>query len=296
MRFDLERLQVLSDPVTVVDDVAMTITGAAHYAFSRTGTLVYVPSRQMARSLVWVDRKGQEAPIPAPARAYIEPRLSPDGSRIAVAIADQDHDIWLWDLTRGGPLTRLTIDPSIDQNPIWTLDGQRIVFASRRASAQNLWVQAADGTGAAERLTTAPDWQSPASVLPDETGIIGTEISPHTAGDIVWFKRAANPSAQGTSPGSGPLLVERLVHTNAIEHGPRVAGRALHRLRSAARRDCCTAVPADRRRVVAGVTGWRLATSMGAERTGAVLPRPGTQAHGGARADVAAQRSCIEVP
>ena len=65
VRFDLERLQVLSDPVTVVDDVAMTIRGAAQYAFSRTGTLVYVPSRpQMARSLVWVDRKGQEAAAP----------------------------------------------------------------------------------------------------------------------------------------------------------------------------------------------------------------------------------------
>ena len=173
VRFDLERLQVLSDPVTVVDDVSM-IRGAAQYAFSRTGTLVYVPSRpQMARSLVWVDRKGREAPIPAPARAYIEPRLSPNGSRIAVAIADQENDIWLWDVTRGGPLSRLTIDPSTDQHPIWTVDGQRIVFASLRAGAENLWVQAADGTGAAERLTTGPDRQSPAFVLPDGTGIIG---------------------------------------------------------------------------------------------------------------------------
>jgi serine/threonine protein kinase len=88
VRFDLERLQVLSDPVTVVDDVAMTIGGGAQYAFSRTGTLVYVPSRpQMARSLVWLDRKGQEAPIPAPARAYIEPRLSPNGSwRLATSV------------------------------------------------------------------------------------------------------------------------------------------------------------------------------------------------------------------
>ena len=235
---------------------------------------------------MWVDRKGQEAPIPAPARAYIDPRLSPDGSRIAVAIADQDNDIWLWDLTRGGPLTRLTIDPSLDQHPIWTVDGQRIVFASLRAGAQNLWVQAADGTGAAERLTTGPDRQSPAFVLPEGTGIIGTEISPHTAGDIVWFKRAANQAAQGTSPGSGPLLVERLVHTNAIEQEPRrVAGQALHRL-PVGGWDLCTAVPAGHRRVVAGVNGWRLTTSVGAERTGAVLPRPGEQAHGRARADV----------
>jgi Tol biopolymer transport system component len=149
--------------------------------------------------------------------------LSPDGSRIAVAIADQDNDIWLWDLTRGGPLTRLTIDPSLDHSPIWTVDGERIVFASLRAGAQNLWVQAADGTGAAERLTTGPDRQSPAFVLPEGAGIIGAEISPHTFGDIVWFKRAANQSAQGTSPGSGPLLVERLVHTNAIEQSPDVS-------------------------------------------------------------------------
>ena len=223
VRFDLERLQVLSDPVTVVDDVAMTILRTAHYAFSRTGTFVYVPSRPQKRSLVWVDRKGQEAPILAPARAYIEPRVSPNGRRIAVAIADLDNDIWLWDLTRGGPLTQLTIDPSLDQHPIWTVDGERIVFASTRAGALNLWVQAADGTGAAERLTTGPDSQWPAFVLRDGTGIIGTEISPHTAGDIVWFKRPATQSAQGTSLGSDPLLVDRLVDTRAIEHAPDVS-------------------------------------------------------------------------
>jgi serine/threonine protein kinase len=223
VRFDLERLQVLSDPVTIVDDVAMTIRGGAHYAFSGTGTLVYVPSRpQMTRSLAWVDRKGREAPIPAPARAYIQPRLSPNGRRIAVAIADLDNDIWLWDLTRRGPLTQLTFDPSLDQHPIWTEDG-RIVFASLRGGALSLWVQAADGTGAAEPLTTGPDTQWPSVVLPDGAGIIGTEISPHTAGDIVWFKRAANQSAQATSPGSGPLVVERLVHTKAIEHSPDVS-------------------------------------------------------------------------
>jgi dipeptidyl aminopeptidase/acylaminoacyl peptidase len=43
------------------------------------------------------------------------------------------------------------------------------------------------------------------------------------AGDIVWFKRAPNQPAQGTSSGSGPLLVERLVHTEAVEHSPDVS-------------------------------------------------------------------------
>ena len=66
--------------------------GAANYAVSRSGTLVYVPAAgtQTPRSLVWVDRKGRETPISAPPRAYAEPRLSPDGTRVALTIRDQE--------------------------------------------------------------------------------------------------------------------------------------------------------------------------------------------------------------
>jgi serine/threonine-protein kinase len=213
VRFDLERLEVLSDPVTVVENLAVTRGGAAQYAFSRTGTLVYAEPRTQARLLVWVDRKGRESPIPAPPRAYIEPRLSPDGTRLAIAAADQEHDVWIWDLKRGGALTRLTYDPNRDQHPIWSADGRRIVFASLRSGAYNLYAQAADGTGSVERLTDGPDRQIPAFVLADGSGIIGTEITTH--GDVVWFKR--------TSPGSSPLRVERLIHTNAIEYSPDVS-------------------------------------------------------------------------
>ena len=52
------------------------------------------------RTLVWVDRQGRETPIPAPPRAYVYPRLSPDGTRVAVYAADQEADIWVWDLGR----------------------------------------------------------------------------------------------------------------------------------------------------------------------------------------------------
>ena len=88
VRFDPVRLEVLGDPVTVVDHVMMKPTGAANYAVSRQGTLVYVPGgvsvQTTPRSLVWVDRKGHEEPIKAPLRAYGPPRISPDGTRVAV--------------------------------------------------------------------------------------------------------------------------------------------------------------------------------------------------------------------
>ena len=68
--------------------------------------------------MVWVDRNGREEEITeAPPRVYAAPRLSPDGSRIALEIGDGDHDIWVWDIGRRA-LTQVTTGPAIDQAPL----------------------------------------------------------------------------------------------------------------------------------------------------------------------------------
>ena len=67
--------------------------------------------------------------MPAPPRNYAYPRLSPDGTRLALYIADQEVDIWLWDLARA-TLTRVTFDPGIDIYPVWTPDGRQLLFSS----------------------------------------------------------------------------------------------------------------------------------------------------------------------
>jgi serine/threonine-protein kinase len=116
---------------------------------------------------MWVDRKGQETPIAAPPRLYAEPRLSPDGTRVAVGIHDQEQDVWIWDLMRE-TLTRLTFDRGVDDRPVDTgRPAHR--FASERGGASDLFMQAADGTGAVERLTTGADLPGPAFVAPDGT-------------------------------------------------------------------------------------------------------------------------------
>ena len=173
---------------------------------------------------MWVDRKGQETPIKAPPRLYDEPRLSPDGTRVALAINDQEHDVWIWDLARE-TLTRLTFDPGVDESPVWTSDGRRVVFGSTRAGASNLFIQAADGTGIAERLTTGADSQRPASVAPDGTGIVGWVNAPKTTGDIVWFPLKASASGSGSGPVSGASLsgLEPLVQTVAIEFNAEIS-------------------------------------------------------------------------
>jgi len=180
--FDLNRLETRGTAVPVAPRLVTTPQGAGDFAVATDGTLVYVDapagSTATARTLVWVDRVGHEETIAAPPRAYLYPRLSPDGTRIAVYCADQEQDIWIWDLRRT-TLTRLTSEPGLDQNPVWTPDGRRIIFTSDRAGgARNLWWQAADGTGAAERLTTSSNSQFPTGIAPDGTSVVLHENKP----------------------------------------------------------------------------------------------------------------------
>jgi serine/threonine protein kinase len=128
--FDPQRLTATGGAVPVVEGVLQsTFTGAAQYSFSATGSLAYVPGSVEAsqRRLVWVSRNGADQPLAAPAHAYGFPRLSLDGRRVAVAIAEQETQIWLYDLSRE-TLTRLTFAGNSNQVPSWTPDGKRIAF------------------------------------------------------------------------------------------------------------------------------------------------------------------------
>jgi serine/threonine-protein kinase len=179
--FDVASVAVTGGPVPLVEDVARTPEGIlAQFTVSTDGTLVYVPRDAVGagslaqRTLVWVDRQGREASVNTPPRAYVWPRLSPDGSRIAFAIADQEYDIWVWDLRRER-LTRLTFGPAFETGAAWTPDGQSVIFASGGLPGlgeSNLFRRAADGSGTVEQLTQGIAAISPPSVTPDGKGLI----------------------------------------------------------------------------------------------------------------------------
>jgi eukaryotic-like serine/threonine-protein kinase len=201
-RFDLARLEVIGDAVPVLEQVQTNPTGAAEFAVSRGGTLVYAPgsgSGGVARSLVWVNRDGREEPIKAPPRAYSFLQLSPDRTRAALDIRDQERDIWVWDFVRE-TLSRLTLDPASDFFPVWTPDGRRIAFQSSRegSASGNVFWQAADGTGAAERLTKSPNSQQPSAFSPDGTRLVFNETGSKTNIDIGMV--ALNPNGPAGEP------------------------------------------------------------------------------------------------
>ena len=152
--FDLTNLQVgAAAPAAVAEGILVGGEGA-HYTSSDSGLLAYVAggSHYEDRTLVWVDRNGKPDSVNAPARAYEAPRLSPDGSQVAVMIAGATQDTWIINLARGDA-TRLLGEGS-NQFPLWTPDGKRLAYRATRAGTRNLFWQMADGSGSEERLTT----------------------------------------------------------------------------------------------------------------------------------------------
>ncbi len=175
--FDLDRLEVTNpNPVPVVDGVATKPSRAANFDLARDGSLVYISGGSgsgVVRTLVWVNRQGVETALPLPARQYRDPRLSPDGRRVAVGVVGS---LWVFDVQSAAGL-RLT-NEAVVRSPIWTPDGERIIFSWNKEPPNALFWIPADGSGEAERLTT-PD--------AGMTGDYATSVSPD--GQAVVFTR-----------------------------------------------------------------------------------------------------------
>ena len=124
--FDLGRLEFRGEAVSLIQNVR------PDFAVSNGETLAYIERRDDGRRiLVWVDREGREEPLPVEPGGYARPRISPDGGRIAF---ERDGDIWIHDVEQQTS-ARLTFDPAVDINPLWTPDGT-LYFSSRNGEAE----------------------------------------------------------------------------------------------------------------------------------------------------------------
>jgi len=161
--FDAKAMRAVGPPVPVIQGVARRTRGGlvrprAFADVSTNGTLIYLDgpvASSNEREVVFADRSGQERVLKIGARGYEGPRVSPDGRQVALSISERDEAaVWIYDLSEAFAIRRLTF-AGRSRIPVWSPDGKRVAFQSDRDGPPSIYVQAADGSGSAERLTTA---------------------------------------------------------------------------------------------------------------------------------------------
>jgi Tol biopolymer transport system component/predicted Ser/Thr protein kinase len=180
--FDLDKLETRGTAVPVLDDVAyMSMLGTGQFDFSRTGTMVYRRSSggasAMTTTLRWVGPTGREEVLLAKPGGYDSPNLSPDGKRVALTIAEGgSSDVWVYDPQRD-PMTRLTFGGGVYLSPIWSPDGQYVVFG--RLTGGGIFQTRADGAGQPQALTQSKSLQAPSGFTPDGKRLAYVEAAPN---------------------------------------------------------------------------------------------------------------------
>ena len=100
-----------------------------------------------------MDREGREESLPAEPRPYFLPKISPDGQRIVVEVrGSNDTDIWVYNIA-SSTLEPLAVGPQNDQYPLWTTDGQHVIFTSPQNALTGLFQKSSYGTGQRELLS-----------------------------------------------------------------------------------------------------------------------------------------------
>jgi serine/threonine-protein kinase len=203
--FDLSRVALTGPAAPVGEPIAIDPSeGIALLALSSSGTLAFVdgpPIRPPASDVVLLDRQGRQTRLPLPAAGYYNPRLSPDGKRLAlVQFAGLRSNIVIYDRERA-VLSTLTPERGRFFCPVWSPDGKRLALSRMLSARPSLGLKNADGSGDIQDLTAATDdAQFASSFTPDGSMIAYTTVYGADRGgtrkqltEDLWL-RAADPA------------------------------------------------------------------------------------------------------
>jgi Tol biopolymer transport system component/tRNA A-37 threonylcarbamoyl transferase component Bud32 len=175
--FNVSRLEVGGAATSVLEDVSNDSNfGFAQLDFSRSGTILYHRGGTEKLNIIqWLDGAGKTESVRAEPALYAMPRVSPDGSRLALAIVEgPDAAVWVYDWRRG-TRTRLTVGPGVNTDPVWSPDGRYVVF---QAAGGGIFWTPADGADKPKPLTKSQRLQFPTSFTPDGSRLALFEQEP----------------------------------------------------------------------------------------------------------------------
>jgi serine/threonine-protein kinase len=200
--FNASRLETRGVPAPILEDIVGNATaGAGQLSFSRTGTLVYLSGRNGSegRTVNWMDATGKKTPLLAATGAVLTPRLSPNGTRLALAV---NGDISVFD-TGSGAMTRITFTHAPNWSPVWTPDARHIVYSPQTGG---IWWTRADGSAQPQQILETKGRAVPASFSPD-----GKRLAFHRGGGgtglDIWILPLDTADPDHPKPGKPELFV-----------------------------------------------------------------------------------------
>ena len=166
-RLDRRTLTLSGEPVPVASDVARFPPGfhASFWSSASGNLLAYRTEASDQPRLTWLSSDGKRQTVTAADDFYKHVRVSRDGSRAAVELADNtgNTDVWTWDFARHVK-TRQTFDPKPDRAPTWSPNGRELAFSSLRTGVWQIFRKDVSSGRPEEQLTTGtgdkilPEW------------------------------------------------------------------------------------------------------------------------------------------
>jgi Tol biopolymer transport system component len=194
--FDISKLALVGNPFTLADDIgAVRSMALAPISVSANGILVYQNVGKPTKQLVWLDRSGKQIGQVAEPGDYGPPKISPDGSRAAVAKSRPDGvNANLWILDAAGNATQFTSTPTHDGSPVWSPDGSKIAFSSNAEGVYDIYVKSVGGEGRAEVFYQSTLPKYPTDWSRDGRYILFGVVTPNTRSDV-WAITTADRRA-----------------------------------------------------------------------------------------------------
>ncbi len=168
--FDLGSFELRGSPKVVGDlyNVSAQYSGSPVVMASGDGTLIQREHRASAMRVVLMDRSGKIVrTLALPRGRYSEPSFSADGTRLAIThapVGSATFSVWIVDIVRN-LANRLSFTGTWDINPMWTTDGEYVVWGKDSDTGRELFWKRSDGSGAEEMLADVPNmFNDPTSV------------------------------------------------------------------------------------------------------------------------------------
>ena len=156
-RFDLHTYALSGEP-RIVSDAVQYFPQTNLAVFTVVGkTLVAQTSSGKGASksqLIWFDRHGKQVGTVGPPELVANPKLSPDGRRVAVDQTDTDGrhvNIWIHELTNDAA-ARIGFGPWLEQVTVWSPDGKQVIYTANEKLFFSLYMKNADGSGSAQNI------------------------------------------------------------------------------------------------------------------------------------------------